>query len=266
MSISCIIVSVDTTVPQRISDFLGNARFFEVKGTCLQPEQAILAHQASPVQYFLVEFALAASTLDRLQSLGERERPRLVIFGHEESYFLERGAIEPILFNSTMLPSMLGEPEEQGISVIRPQGQLQVPGYNSDLFRAISTETKPVWLLMEPGKWNFVPATEYSELLYVRTEIGIKRLKRRDLLVIEAQKDYLNLVARDENFRVLRSLKSVEARLDPRIHCRVHRSFVVLLEAVHSIDTEFLWVDGVSQPIPIGPNYRKDLLSKLDII
>lgn len=106
----------------------------------------------------------------------------------------------------------------------------------------------------------------YAELLYVRTDGGLKRIKRTELLVIEAQKDYLGFTTKETSYRVLRSLKSVEARLDPSIHCRVHRSYIVLIEAIHTIDQDQIWVDGIETPIPIGPNYRKDLLARLEII
>jgi hypothetical protein len=267
MALTCVIISESTEVPERVAQFLEQARFFEVYAMVSSPEAAIGVLAVAAVPYLIVELRMAEPMLSVLRRLPLADRPRLIILGHEESYFLDRGAAEPVLFKpESFLPSVRENCETSDIPFVRPIGKVQVPAQWIEMFGAIALETKPVWLLMEPGQWSFEPATAVSELLYVRTDQGIKRLRRNDLLLIEAQKDYLKLTARETNFRVLRSMKSIEARLDVNMHCRVHRSYIVLLEAVHSIDQDVLWLDGLKEAVPIGPNYRKDLLARLNII
>lgn len=226
-----------------------------------------MALAREPIQYFLVEMDLAADTLTAIRVLDAAERPRLVIFGPEETYFLDRDAIEPILCDPlSYFPRLESAVDNPGYAVVKPQGKLEVEGHASDVLDSIMLQGKPVWLLMQPGEWTFRAGESFSDLLYVRTDDGIKRLRRQDLLVVEAQKDYLQLTARDVSYRVLRSLKSIEARLDPAVHCRVHRSYIVLLSAIHSLDQDLIWLDGIQEPIPVGPSYRKELFARLEII
>ncbi len=262
MALSCLYIGAASGIPDRITQFLGQVRFVEVIGCVSTPMAAIEWHQTNRVNFFVSELASAEAVLSALQTLPEAQRPRLIIVGAEESYFFERGAVEPILFNvDSFVPSEQRQPEgvgRSGTSVQRRQSATKESlGFDPEnTLNAALTQGYEVRVQQE----------SFAALLYVRTEGGIKRLKRTDLLVIEAQKDYLSFTARNTSYRVLRSLKSVEARLDPSIHCRVHRSYIVLIEAIHTIDQDQIWVDGVETAIPIGPNYRKELLSRLEII
>ena len=242
-----------------MAQFLDQVRFIEVIGSVPTTAAALSWHQKSGVHFFIAELPWAEAMLAGLRAIPEATRPRLVIVGPEESYFFERGAVEPILFSvDNFVPSRQGA--LKGLAPTMPSLQDKPAVQPIDFWDKIATGLHPI-----PDEGRLL-ASPYSELIYVRTEGGIKRLKRTDLLVIEAQKDYLSFTARSATYRVLRSLKSVEARLDPSIHCRVHRSYIVLIEAIHTIDQDQVWVDGLQTPIPIGPNYRKELLSRLEII
>ncbi len=58
----------------------------------------------------------------------------------------------------------------------------------------------------------------------------------------------------------------MEKFLNPKIHGRIHRSYIVQLNAIHTIDNENVWLDSIETPIPIGPSYRKELLASLEIL
>lgn len=266
MSLSGIIISTASGVPDRIAHFLAQAKFFEVRQQVAHPLQALTLHLADPVHYFFVELNQAGDALMSVKSLKVAERPQLVIFGSEEIYFLDRGAVEPVLFDPvTFLPNLETVSERPDAAMLKSHARLQGADQSREM-SGTALQNNPLWMQFQAVEGASRQPTRFSEQLYVRTEDGIKRLMRQDLLVIEAQKDYLQLTARQATYRVLRSLKSLEARLDPEVHCRVHRSYIVLLSAIHSLDQDYLWVDGIKEPIPIGPNYRKDLFGRLEII
>lgn len=236
MSLTCLILTTDGAPPARIGDFLSQARFLEPVGVFADPAEALALHVARHVNYWLIDLPLAQDSLRLVGQLEEGDRPRIVVFGAEEAYYLDRGGLDPAVFANVQA---------------------------AEAMPALSPDTDA----SEAGAP--VPRTgqgRYPGLLYIRTAKGIKRLRRSDLLVIEAQKDYLQLTARDAQYRVLRSMKSLEGRLDPRVHFRVHRSYIVLLDAIHTIDQEQIWLDGLSEPVPIGPNYRKELLARMEIL
>jgi hypothetical protein len=273
MALSCIVIGLEADASSRVAGFLGKARFFEVKARFQKPELAVAEHVREPVHYFLVEQSLADETLQCLRALLAEERPRLIILGAEETYFLENVSPSPAVFGpEANFPSweqhtMVGREKSQGLV-----GELQVPTRVAETFQIAKHSDKPVWILLKPGHWEFDAgarkpvSVSSNEALYVRVDGGIKRIRRSDLLLVEAERDYLVLTTAKERIRLLRSMKSVESKLDPDVHCRIHRSYIVNLKSIHTIDQEQIWLDGINTPIPIGPSYRKVLLEKLDII
>jgi hypothetical protein len=238
MALSCIVIGLEADDSTRMAGFLRKARFFEVKARFQKPNMAVSEHRQAPVHYFIVEQALADETMHCLRALTTAERPRLIVLGAEETYFLENIPPSTPIF--------------------------------ADTSQIASSTDNPVWILWKPGYWEFdadsFKETSANEAMYVRVDGGIKRIRRADLLLVEAERDYLVLTTVKERIRVLRSMKSVESKLDPAIHCRIHRSYIVNLSSIHTIDQEQIWLDGIPTPIPIGPSYRKMLLEKLDII
>lgn len=265
MALSCFIIGSDSGTRSRISDFLEQARFFDVKARFSHATEAIARHQASPVHYFLVDLPLAYELLMELQHLREARRPRVIIIGPEETYFLEKIDAHPSLFEHGIhLPSLDPTTLEEGVVIAT--GHLEVPPTHRESLPPTSRSHKPIWILLRPGDQSHEVGPKRKESFFVRTEGTIRRLRRADLLLIEAEKDYLILITADTRYRVLRSMKSIETKLDPQTHCRIHRSYIVNIENIHTIDQEELWLDHLSTPIPIGPSYRKNLLDKLDIL
>jgi hypothetical protein len=267
MALNCIIVGSETGGPSRIFQFLENVQFFAVIAQCDTVAEAIEQHQAIPAHYFIVHSNLANETLLSLQQLPESQRPRLIILGPEETYFLENADADLAIFGEELKwPTLLQAQTDPTFKFIPAEGELNVPSTLKDQFEIAIRSQSPVWMLLRPGEWQLGGKEKSRNSLFVRTEGNIKRLRKDDLLLIEAQKDYLVLTTAKEKFRVLRSMKSIEMRLDSETHCRVHRSFIINLAHLHTIDAEELWLDGLETPIPIGPSYRKELLKKLDIL
>jgi len=66
-------------------------------------------------------------------------------------------------------------------------------------------------------------------------------LKVDDIVWIEAMGDYINLHTGKDSFLILNSLNEIEERLDPGRFVRVHRTFLVRLDAIKEI---IPWTNG----------------------
>lgn len=111
------------------------------------------------------------------------------------------------------------------------------------------------------------PAAEVlpnNEFLFLKSDYKTKRINFRNILYIEGLKEYVKVytVHSDKPILSLSSLKMLEIKLPPDKFMRVHRSFIVNLEKIDTIERSRI-VFG-KQYIPIGDQYRDKFQEFLD--
>jgi DNA-binding LytR/AlgR family response regulator len=104
-----------------------------------------------------------------------------------------------------------------------------------------------------------------NEFLYVKSNYKIKRIKFNDIQYIEGFNDYVRIYSTlsAEPVQSQTTLKALEAKLPAGKFMRIHRSFIVNLHMVDTIDRGRI-VFGKAY-IPIGDQYKEkfeDYLSK----
>ncbi|MDJ1467018.1 LytTR family DNA-binding domain-containing protein [Cytophagaceae bacterium DM2B3-1] len=103
-----------------------------------------------------------------------------------------------------------------------------------------------------------------DEFIFIRDAHIVRRLKVDDILYAEAMGDYVKLHTPQKFYAIHTTLKSVEERLPAGKFIRIHRSYIV---AVSKIDT---LEDGgavvAHKFIPIADAYRKVLTKRMNIL
>ena len=102
------------------------------------------------------------------------------------------------------------------------------------------------------------------EYMFVKTEYRMERIDFSDILYVEGQGGYLKIVSSQSKIMTLQSFKNLECSLPKSKFMRVHKSYIVSLDKIDSIERNKIRIG--EQMIPIGMNYRdqffKDLKSK----
>ncbi|MBN2762802.1 MAG: response regulator transcription factor [Bacteroidales bacterium] len=95
-----------------------------------------------------------------------------------------------------------------------------------------------------------------NEFLFLKSDYKIKRINFRNILYIEGLKEYVKVYTMNSDKPVLSlsSLKILETKLPSDKFMRVHRSFIVNLEMIDTIDRSRI-VFG-KKYIPIGNQYK----------
>lgn len=103
-----------------------------------------------------------------------------------------------------------------------------------------------------------------SEFLFLKSEYKIRRINFNDILYIEGLKDYIKvfLVNEPKPILSLNTIKLVESKLPPASFMRVHRSFIVNLNKIQTVD-RFRIVFG-QEYIPVGDQYKDKFQEYLD--
>jgi two-component system LytT family response regulator len=94
-----------------------------------------------------------------------------------------------------------------------------------------------------------------DEFIFVKTEYRLEKVNFRDILFIEGMKDYLRIHCHDKRIMTLMSFVKMEQLLPEDLFVRVHKSFIVSLEKIQSIERNHIRIN--EHRIPIGESYRK---------
>lgn len=96
-----------------------------------------------------------------------------------------------------------------------------------------------------------------NQFLFLKSDYKIRRINFNDILYIEGLKDYVKVFVQNNPKPVLSltSLKVLEAKLPPGKFMRVHRSFIVNLERIETIERSRI-VFG-KEYIPVGDQYKE---------
>ncbi len=87
-----------------------------------------------------------------------------------------------------------------------------------------------------------------------------------DIEWLQAAGNYVNLRVRGHDYPLRSTIAGIESRLDPRLFARIHRSYVVALDHVVSIepldtgDARVHLRDGTT--LPCSRRYRQDLRAR----
>ena len=92
------------------------------------------------------------------------------------------------------------------------------------------------------------------DFIFVKTEHKIQRVDLDDILYIEGLKDYISIYTEAERVVTLQNMKKMEEILPAGRFVRVHRSYIVALDKIASIERGRIFIED--KVIPVGDTYR----------
>jgi two-component system, LytTR family, response regulator len=92
------------------------------------------------------------------------------------------------------------------------------------------------------------------EFIFVKTEHKIQKIYLDDILYIEGLKDYISIFTATERVITLQNMKKMEEVLPSGRFIRVHKSYIVSLDKIESIERSRISI--CKKVIPIGDTYR----------
>lgn len=105
-----------------------------------------------------------------------------------------------------------------------------------------------------------------SAVIFIKNRSRLIRVKNEDLLFVEALKDYVVVHTREESYTIHSTMKDVETKLGDQSFIRVHRSYIVNVDAIASIKYAMITVDGMEKEIPVGGSYKDLLAQRINLL
>ncbi|MCX6182952.1 MAG: response regulator [Bacteroidetes bacterium] len=106
------------------------------------------------------------------------------------------------------------------------------------------------------------------DFIFIRAKSKLVKIKMADLFYVEALKDYVIFHTASEDFTLHSTMKDIETKLPASQFIRVHRSFIVRVDRIISLEQSqgILYLEGDETPISIGGSYKDDLLNRLNFV
>ena len=107
-------------------------------------------------------------------------------------------------------------------------------------------------------------AEKDEESIFVNINSRLIKLDFRDILLIEAKGDYIQIKTTDKKHLVHTTLKRIEEKLPPSVFIKVHRSYIVNLDKIVDIEDNSILIE--EEIIPISRANKEALMKRLNMI
>ncbi|MBL1279003.1 MAG: response regulator [Fluviicola sp.] len=105
---------------------------------------------------------------------------------------------------------------------------------------------------------------EGNDYIFVKNNSKLVKLKTTNIFFIEALKDYVVIHTNEKRYTIHSTMKDIEKKMGSTDFLRVHRSYIIRLDKIATIEHPNLTLEGVEKMIPIGGSYRDDLVKRIN--
>lgn len=105
------------------------------------------------------------------------------------------------------------------------------------------------WKFLRPVHEGNIPAEEDGNYFFVKADGGLVKLFFEEILFIEALKEYVKIVTKIRSVITYHTLTGLEEKLPAGKFYRIHRSYIVRINAITSIDGLVIKIDQHELPL-----------------
>lgn len=100
------------------------------------------------------------------------------------------------------------------------------------------------------------------EYIFIKTENRLEKVMLNDILYIEGMRDYRRVYTFNKAIMTLQNFKELEQIIPPHLICRVHKSFMVALNKIESIERNRIKIN--EKLIPISATYKEQFMQQIN--
>ena len=225
MIIKCIAIDDEPLALKQVSSFIEKTPFLELVASCKSAFEAMEVITKQEVDLMFVDIQMPDLTgIDFVKSLNREQR--IIFTTAYQEYALEGFKVNALDY------------------ILKPFGY--------DEFLKAANKALSHFDLLKKAR---VQEDSKDDYLFVKSEYKIKRINLNDIQYIEGLREYVKIVLKDEKpVMSLMSLKSLEEKLPQNRFMRVHRSFIVNLDEIQTIERSRI-IFGKTY-IPVSEQYK----------
>lgn len=209
--------------------------------------------------------------------VADEKKPDLVLMdimlkgemsGIDAANFIHEKNNIPVIFltayadESTLSKAKISEPYGY---IIKPFKEIDL---HSNIEMALYKHQKAIELKKERDfLFSLVESQESTpDILFIKSNSKLVKVQTVDIFYVEALKDYVIVNTLNARYTIHSTMKDIEAKLPQKEFVRVHRSFIVRIDKIISIEQPYLIIEHEKKPIPIGGSHKEELMSRLNLL
>ena len=217
-----------------------------------------------------------ASTGEKALALANELRPDIILMdimlkgpmsGIDASAEIKKDLSIPVIF----LTAYADESTLSKAKVTEPFGYIIKP------FKEIDLHTSIEMALYKHGKerdivkerdllYSIVENKDSKDYIFVKSNARLIKLNTKEIYYIEALKDYVVINTLNSRYTIHSTMKDIEKKMPTADFIRVHRSFIIRIDKIATIDLPNLILENEKKVIPIGGSYKDDLVNRLNLM
>lgn len=230
---NCLIIDDNPIARTLLTQLATHVKDVKVVETCANAFEAYNAIQQKAIDLLLLDIEMEGlSGLELTKNLGHK-KPFIIFISSKKDYAIE--AFELNVVDYIVKP-------------VTPARFIQAIEKVRVLLQSKEQETQ----------------VRDDAFIFIRDSNMVKRLSLDEILYAEAMGDYVKLHTHKRFFAVHNTLREVELRLPPHQFIRVHRSYMVALNKIDTLEQGALIIQG--KAIPVADAYRNTLNKRLNIL
>ena len=228
----CLIVEDEPLAAEVLTDYIGQVPFLTLTAHCTDAIKAMDLLKKHHIDVLFLDLHLPAlKGFELLKTLTHR--PQVIITTAYHEYALQGYEwnvvdylVKPIEFSRFLAAVNKLSLEKKDLNDAEPK--ISSPG-RSSLF--VYADKKQVKIFLD------------------------------EILFVESEKDYLKIVLKEKPVIIRQTLQEFEKLLPSKSFLRIHRSFIVNIDAVKAFDAAHVEISGKS--LPIGRQFKDLVVKKL---
>jgi DNA-binding LytR/AlgR family response regulator len=207
MKINCLAIDDEPLALQQLSGYIQKTPFFELQASCKSAFEAMKVLSEKEVDLMFVDIQMPGlSGIDFVKLWGKKLK--FIFTTAYEQFALEGFKVDALDY------------------ILKPFGYEE--------FLKSAKKAQDYFELFERAKKSQPVGEEY---LFVKSEYKLRKIKLSDIIYIEGLKEYVKIVVVNEKpILSLLTMKHLEEKLSPNQFMRVHRSFIVNLNHINTIE------------------------------
>ncbi|MFV9550508.1 LytR/AlgR family response regulator transcription factor [Algibacter sp. PT7-4] len=184
------------------------------------------------------------------------------IDGIETAKIMQKTFNIPIIY----LTANADEAHFNRAKVTNPYAFISKPFKKLDLERAIELTVNRIKTEKQTNKPLVEKTTPFilSDSIFVRHSEKMVRVNIKDILYIEAERNYCRIYSKIKEYLLVITLKDLDEKLPQQHFIRVHRSFIVNLSQIDEVATSHIVI--AKKAIPVSKSLKEELLNRLQTI
>lgn len=230
----CIVVDDNKMSRTLVKQLIEQVDFLELKAECENPVEAFNYLKKEEVDLVFLDIEMPAMTgLELIRNLDKR--PIIILITAKKDYAVE--AFELNVADYVIKPVTLSR------------------------FMVAVDRAKE---LFESKDQKLVISEKEKDYIFVRSNSLLTKVKIQDIIYVQALGDYVNIFTKDKRLTVHITLKGMEEKLPQDKFYRLHRSYLTALHHIDNIEEGTAYIG--KHPLPIGEQFKKELLKRINLI